>query len=183
MTIPRNITATFVCAIGGFLFFAFFWPEYQYSSAIQEALNDRNQLIQDSNDALGNMQILNGEYETNKTKYDRMLVFMPANERSDYITASLQSVASQTGVRLSSIAIADAANKKKATDYQEITITLQIAGRYTDVLRFFSALEGSLRLYDITQINLSKSSSGRTVGQGVQGTVQILTYSLNTKQP
>lgn len=176
MTISKNFVAAIILAVGVFCLVALIWPKYQYMQSVKSAFEQRSTFLADSQAALDNMHVIDGEYESNKAKYERMLVFMPSQKRSDYVTSSIQNAVTQSGLQMSSITVTEGASKKQGAEYQEIPVSLEITGRYTDILRFFGILEQSLRLYDIIQIDLKKASTG---GFGrIDGTVRLMTYSL-----
>ncbi|OGN28802.1 MAG: hypothetical protein A3A33_03410 [Candidatus Yanofskybacteria bacterium RIFCSPLOWO2_01_FULL_49_25] len=172
----KNLIAAIIMGLGGFGFFMFVLPQYAIMSDAQAALVERQSILADSKVALDNINTLNGQFESNRQKVDRVLLSIPQEKRSDYIASSLQNAAVQTGVQLSSLTISPSA-KVDGAGFQNLAVTLSVTGRYPDILRLFSALESSLRLYDVQHVEFAKSSATAGV-QTVKADIRLLTYSL-----
>lgn len=170
----KNLIGSLILGAGMILWFMFGMPQYDEWKADKKILNDRVQFLADAKIAQSNIGKLSKDYAEQEATIKKVLLALPKQKQYDYITSSLQAVAAESGMQLSEIVLSDTKGKE---DYQTVQVKVEVTGRYLGFLDLLNAIERSLRLYDITKIDVATMS---TVGAGglVTATLQISAYSL-----
>lgn len=154
------------------LFFAFFMPLYHEYAGARRVLGERQTLLADAKAAQVNVINLSRQYMQNETTISKVLLALPKQRQYDYITSSIQGVALTSGMQLTELTIGDAV--KNAGDYQSFQVHIALSGRYPELIGFLDALEHSLRLYDISRMEISEGSTSGFLTISIQ----LTAYSL-----
>ena len=157
----KSFLGAVIMGITAVLFFVFFMPSYNAYVHAREVRQERIKLLKEVTATQANILKLSAEYETNKDSIQRILLALPERRQVDYITSSLESAVTMAGMQLSAISIGQA-QRAENTNYQTIPVSVKLVGTYTQFLDFTGKLEKSLRLYDITKIDLASSGVDST---------------------
>jgi len=174
----KNILASIIFAAGAFAFFVLALPELNYVSAAREALGTRQSMLVEKQAELGRVGELNNQYEARQSDIDKMMVFLPKQKRIDQIVSSIQQMASQAGLNLTSLTTATSTETGEV-GYETIFVGFDVVGQYPSFVNFLRLLEQNLRLYDIFGIiaSLTTSSAGGTQNL-VDFSVKLNAYNL-----
>ncbi|MEK7583473.1 MAG: type 4a pilus biogenesis protein PilO [Patescibacteria group bacterium] len=170
----KNLFATILISAELILFFLVVLPRFDDWSAAREAHTQRTALLADTEAAQKNIVKLNQDYVGQQASINKILLALPRKKQLDYLTSSLQAAAQQSGLELRSISFGDAAKKKG--EYQVIEMHIELFGRYPALLTMLGNLEQSLRLYDVSRIQVSELS-GSTGSLNI--TLDLVAYSLS----
>ena len=170
----KNFISALITAVAIVLFFAIVLPQYDDMSAARATAQERQQLLADTQAAQENIKQLSAAFDAQKATIDRVLLALPAKRQHDYITSSLQQVANDSGMQLLSFSLSDV--QKSAAGYQELPIRAELSGTYLEFMDFLAAFEQSLRLYDITAINITGGTE--STGSLLKFSISITAYSL-----
>lgn len=171
----KSFIGALIIAVTAVLFFMYVMPGYDELQADRQALVDRTKLLADTEAAQANVQTLLKQYNSNQTSIGRILLALPKQRQYDYLTSSIQTAADAAGLQMTSIAMSDA--QHTSAEYQTVPITLELSGTYPEFINFLKALEQSLRLFDITKIELSEGGTGGS-SSSISIHLQLQAYSL-----
>ncbi|MEK7616161.1 MAG: type 4a pilus biogenesis protein PilO [Patescibacteria group bacterium] len=171
----RLITAI-LFAIEGVLFFAFGLPQYRELRGAWASREARETLLQDTKIAQRSVVDLGNQYTANESTIARVLLALPKQKQYDYLTESFQAAARDHGMELSSLGIGEA--QKGKGDYQVIPLKAELSGNYPSFLAFLDTLERSLRLYDITKIDITEQEVSGGFSNRLTIMIQGNAYSL-----
>lgn len=175
----RTLIASIVFAAGAFAFFVLVLPEFTSIENARAALQARQALIEEKNAELKNVAELNEQYKARQAGIDKITTFMPEQKRIDQIVSSIQQISSQTGLNLTDITTAGAAETGEATGYKKIFVSFNVVGQYPSFVNFLKLLEQNLRLYDIFEIIGSLTTGAAGGGQNlVNFSVKLNAYNL-----
>ena len=169
----KNLLAAIVLSGVAVLFFLFVMPRFDELSAARKTLANRTQLLADVQAAQTNLSTLNKEYAAQEASIQKILLALPARRQLDYVTSSLQNIAAQSGLQLKALTIDDTA--KTTAEYQSFRIRVELTGTYVGLLQFLSNVEQSVRLYDVTKIDVAEQGGG---GRVLSISLDLVTYSL-----
>ncbi len=172
----KSLIGALLIGVASLIFFVFVMPAYDVLGQVQDAHADRVQLLADAAQAQNNLIKLNKEFKDNQDEISKILVALPQGRQLDYITASIHIAAADSGMELSSLVVTDPTLLEGNT-YVTIPVSLELGGTYTQFKAFTEKLEKSLRLYDITKMDIS-STDGSGLANSLSITLQLVTYSL-----
>jgi Tfp pilus assembly protein PilO len=175
----RTLIASIIFAAGAFAFFVLVLPEFTSIKNARAALQVRQALIEEKNAGLKNVAELNKQYKTRQADIDKIITFMPEQKRTDQIVSSIQQITSQSGLSLTDITTAAAAETGEAAGYKKIFVSFNVVGQYPSFVNFLKLLEQNLRLYDIFGIIGSLTTNAAGGAQNlVNFGVKLNTYNL-----
>ncbi|MDP4001751.1 MAG: type 4a pilus biogenesis protein PilO [bacterium] len=150
------IGATLV-AIAGIIFWTMLVPAYDDILIKRDAITERTDIIKARSDILSNIKALSLEYSNKATDITRFASMVPEKKGVPELLSSIQALATQNGLQLTTIALSENSNPG-AADYQTQSIDLGLNGGYLAFKSFLMALERNIRLIDIISISASPTS-------------------------
>jgi len=153
----KNFITAMLVGIEGILFFAFLMPQYRTLIGARQSLEERGTLLYDTKGAYDNIIALANQYVGQEATISRILMALPKQKQYDYLTESFRVAAESTGMELSNLNFKS--EQKKTGSFSAVSINAELEGSYPNLLFFLDSLEHSLRLYDITGIEITKSNS------------------------
>ncbi len=175
----KSLIASIIFAAGAFAFFILVLPQFDSISNTRTALKLRQSLLEEKRAELDNVSELGKQYGTRQADINKIVVFMPAQKRIDQIVSSIQQIAGQAGLNLTTITTSGSADTGEAAGYKTITIGFDVMGQYPPFVNFLKLLEQNLRLYDIYEIIASSVVSASGGSQNlVNFSVRMKAYNL-----
>ena len=172
----KNLVTALLLGIEGVLFFAFIMPQYHTLSGARQSFRDREVLLQDTQTAQRNIVSLGEQYAKNESTIALVLLALPKQKQYDYLTEIFQSAAQSSGVQLSSLTIGT--TEKGKEDYKAIPLKTEIKSSYIQLLSFLDTLEHSLRLYDISKVDITGAGFDGGSNNNLTIVIQGDAYSL-----
>jgi len=170
----KTLIGSLVGALGIFVLFGFVIPGYSSMRATMTERSDATDSLEEMQAARDNILKLSDEYDARSSEINKMDLFMPENERLDYLITSLEAATAQSGVQLITLGISDGSGKTDK-DFAPVGAELSVNGSYTSFMTLLKTLEKSLRLFDVTTFSVSDSADGQ-----IQGSLTIRAYYLGT---
>jgi Tfp pilus assembly protein PilO len=161
----RDLLAPFIFAIGCFLFFVLAIPQYDQILDIRAAYADREVLLTDRTALRQNVVSLVQQYESRKGELDRLTMILPAKDQLDSIIESIQTTASQNGIQLKTVAVGFEKATTSTGSNRTANIVMETNGTYDAMLNYVKELEKSIRIFDITEISISKNLQATSSNQ------------------
>lgn len=155
MNLSRTYIGAFLVAIAGILFWTLLMPAYDNVMAQREAISERTDIIKARSDIIANISALTQEYAKRSTDIARFASIVPAKKSTPEIISSIQALATQNGLQLTTIALTAGSTGQNANPYQEQSIDLGLNGGYPAFKSFIMALERNIRLIDVISIDAS----------------------------
>lgn len=171
----KSLLASLILAVSAVLWFVFGMPQYDEWKADRVILEERKQLLADAQASQQNIARLSKEYTEQSATVERVLLALPQGRQYDYVTSSIQTIAAESGMSLSDLNVSE--DSKGTAGFQSTQVKIEMSGGYPELLNFLGALERSLRLYDITKIDIAAAAGGNS-GGAVNVIIQMNTYSL-----
>ena len=172
----KNLIAAIMLAVEGTLFFVFVMPQYKTYAGAKESLKSREVLLADTRSAQKRIASLQKDFDEKNTIVQKAIRALPKQRRYDDLTETFQVAASSTGVQLSSLTIGEV--QKTTGNYIAFPIKAELRGGYREFLTFLETLERSLRLYDITKVDISQTGATDSFSSSLIINMQITSYSL-----
>lgn len=149
-------------ALAGLLFFILLMPAYNGLSARRTALDERNRLIAERTDILAKINELKQESAKRAGDIRQFSYVVPAGKAPADLVAMIQTLASQNGLQLTSLAMGAGNNDEKAP-YLAQSIDLGLAGGYAAFRSFIESLEKNVRIIDIESIDAAPTTENSPV--------------------
>ncbi|MBI4160550.1 MAG: type 4a pilus biogenesis protein PilO [Candidatus Yanofskybacteria bacterium] len=156
----RSFLATLIASATCILFFVLVMPQYDSIKLFREELKSRHLLLAERKQVAENIKNLERQLEERQPDIDLMASFMPRNKQIDEIISSTENMAATSGVQLNSITFSAAAPSSDA--FEQLSVNVELIGRYLDLFNFLKSAEQSLRIFDIVEMSIS--SAGRNDG-------------------
>lgn len=154
----KNLVATIIVSVGLFLFFAMVMPQYSAISTFRSNLKQEETLYNERTAFLESFKSLNAKVKARQTDINKVVSFLPAGKRSDEIVSSLQEIAQESGLQLTSLSSSNSASTTD-TGYKKMFITVEMVGTYPSLVNLLGLMEKNLRLFDINQITAISSTT------------------------
>lgn len=154
MTLSRTYLGAILVAVAGILFWVLLMPTYDNVMAQREAISQRADILKNRSDIIANINTLTQEYAKRSTDIARFSSIVPAQKSAPEIISSIQALATQNGLQLTTLVLSGGANQD-TNPYQEQSIDLGLTGGYPAFKSFLIALERNIRLIDIISMDAS----------------------------
>ena len=166
--LPAIIIAT-ICIV----VFALVLPKWDEVSATRAAQADLDQLIKERADYRANVVKLQDRIKNNQVDVTKLNLLLPERQQLDQVIVNLQTAAQQNGFQLKELTMG--ADQPAAAGPRKIAIKLNGSATYPSFFNYLQAMEQSLRLYDIGEINIGHEAN--TAGNfGIE--FKLNTYNL-----
>ncbi len=162
MTLSRPYIGASLIALAGILFWVLLMPVYDNVMAQRDAIAQRADLLQNRSDIIASIKTMAQAYAARATDIARFSSIVPAQKSDPEIISSLQALATQNGLQLTTIALSGDVNQD-TNPYQEQSIDLGLTGNYPSFKSFLIALERNIRLIDIISIDASPTSDNSPI--------------------
>lgn len=174
MNLSRAYIGALLIAIAGIIFWTLLMPIYDTIMAQREAITERADIIKNRSDIIANISTLTQEYANKSANIARFSSIVPAQKSAPEIISSIQALATQNGLQLTTISLSGGTNKDTSS-YQEQSIDLGLTGGYLSFKSFLMALERNIRLIDIISIDASPTSDNSSIiGFRIKGNAYYL---------
>jgi len=158
----RTYIGALLVAIAGIIFWVLLVPTYDNIMAQREAITERADILKNRGNIITNINALTQEYVNKSVDITRFAAIVPAQKSVPEIISSIQTLATQNGLQLTTITLSGGANKN-TNSYQEQSIDLGLAGSYPAFKSFLMALEKNIRLIDIISLDASPTSDNSPI--------------------
>jgi len=176
----KSIVASFILALAAFALIGFVYPQFQSVMDTRAEFEEKEEALALKQKAQTNIRSLKSEYDAHSDDVNTISVFLPSEERIEYIITSIETAANQSGVQLSSIDISEGLKSSKSKDssqYETAAISLEVKCSYDSLKTMLSSLERSLRIYDVTNIGIQPDD----YGSSLDVSLELKTYHLKDK--
>jgi len=153
----KDILAPLIFAAGCFVFFLLDIPQYDKILDINAAINDSEALLADRTALREKTVELIGEYEKRKNEIEKLRIFLPEKKQFDQVIESIQSTATKNGVFLKEFSVSS--DNRFTSGFTNSSIVLNLSAPVDAATNFMKELEKSLRLYDVSEISISRSQN------------------------
>jgi Tfp pilus assembly protein PilO len=144
----------------------FTYPQYTSLQQTKGVLATEQEKNKSLKAAEADMNHFLSEYKSNNGRYDQASKILPLKKSElDNVLANLDNYANISGVTLSGVTFTDqstdATTTTKVADYQITYVQMNIAalGTYPSFRAFLTQLENSLRIMDISKIDLASTET------------------------
>ncbi len=162
MSLPRTYIGAFLIAIAGIIFWTFLLPTYDNVMDQRNALTERATLLNDRQAIINKINDMAKEYATRATDITRFTSIIPAKKSAPELVSSIQALATQNGLQLTTITLSGNSNPE-ANTYQRQPVDLGLSGSYLAFKSFLMALERNIRLIDIVSIDASPTAENSPI--------------------
>lgn len=177
----RLIIATVAFIGAGAIFFLYTQPTYDTVQASQAQIDQYNQALDKATELQTLKQSLLTKYNSfDTTSLDRLQKLLPDHVDNIALILDLDSIASRYGLGLQNVDVSASSQAPTGQTaigviggstraYDSLTLTFSTQGTYTTFLRFLTDLETSLRVVDLTSLNITSASGSSVVSNGIPG--------------
>ncbi len=162
MTLSKSYIGAILIAAAGIIFWAFLMPLYDGVGAKREAISQRTTLIETRGGIINNIKELAQEYSKRSSDISHFASVVPAVKSAPELLSSIQALATQNGLQLTTIALSGSINQNISA-YQEQSIDLGLNGSYPAFKSFLMAVERNIRLIDVLSVDASPSSENSDI--------------------
>jgi Tfp pilus assembly protein PilO len=161
---PKTLIIFFIFLVIIGLGYTTLWPSYQKLESLQGLLEERKAELKNLEEYFSslekNLQNIK-EYPDSLAIIDTAL---PSEPSVPSLFMFLQRKASENGLILRNIGQFSIAPKEEGKKLKEINITAELAGSYSSLKNFFSALEKTERIIDLEEFSLTSPTEKTPVG-------------------
>ncbi|HXV26804.1 MAG TPA: type 4a pilus biogenesis protein PilO [Candidatus Paceibacterota bacterium] len=153
----RSLFGAFAIAIALFSFWPFVVGRYQQISALREAVQQRESLVQERQESLDNIASELGRYASEVTgdDVDKFSAMVPDARGTAELVSALDAMALSSGMVIAEARLAEA-RARQGDVTRTVTITLDMQGRYENFKTFLGELERSVRLLNVNTIEITE---------------------------
>lgn len=162
MNLSHTYLGAILIAIVGILFWTLVMPMYDTVMVQRDALNERTTILENRNIIIANIKTLTQEYTQHSSDIQRFGSIVPAQKSAPELVSSIQALATQNGLQLTSLSLGTNTNQTKDL-YDSQSIDMGLNGGYPAFKSFLMALERNIRVIDIVNIDASPTSDNSPV--------------------
>jgi hypothetical protein len=149
---PQGLLGSILIAIAIVVFFALVMPKYDEIRATQQAIDERQVLLDDLNEALSRVNSLKAEISASSSDVEKVGGVITGPKNTDEILVALEVMAEESGVQISNISIAEG---KTDGTFETLVMKLDGSGVYSSLKLLLERLEKNTRLFDVKKITLN----------------------------
>jgi len=168
----RQLIGALIIAISLFTFLGFVLPRYNAMGELRTALQERQAKYAERKDVIANIKVLAEEYKNHSADIGRISQVIPDKKSTAEILSALETVSLRNGIQILDFSIRDRSSAGSDL-YTTSDLSMTIEGGYANISNFFQSLEKSLRLVDITKLEISP-----TDGQNLTARIEASAYYL-----
>lgn len=173
----RDTFASIIFAVSCFVFFWLVVPQYDMILDIRAAISGQQKILEERTALRENVIKLMSQYNSRKNDVDKLILLLPKGERYDQIIENVRAATSQNGLQMSSVQVSKE-SKITQEQYEKTFVKIDINGNYDSLLNLLKDLEKSLRLSDITEIQISQDQRTGQVGTSFNISLNLTVYNI-----
>ncbi len=162
MSSIRSYVGAGLIAISGLLFFALLMPAYNSVSARRVALADRQTALITQQEGIRDFNQLKEEAARRSSDIKQFSAIVPATKSPAEIVSMVQTIASQNGLQLLTLAMGTSAVQEKSP-FASQAVDMGLSGGYLAFRSFIESLERNIRVIDIDAIDASPSTDSSPI--------------------
>lgn len=172
----KNYIGSGLIAIAIILFWSLAFPFYHAVSDLDIAIKEREDLLASRTAIVTNIKELNKEYQKRIPEITKLSAIVPAKKSIAEVLSAVSDVSSKNGLQLiSSAIIGQKTYDGDVSPYNLLSLDIALNGSYSSLTNFLKAFERSLRLVDITSLDVTSDlGDTNSLGFFVKGTAYYL---------
>lgn len=171
----KDIIASMIFAVGCFLFFAINVPQYKAIADVISVIKEREDLLAQRTREQENVEALVAQYQSRQSDIDKTGILLPEIKQIDQIISSIETISRESGLQIEGLTIGGSSDPG-TVPYKTTFIGIDLGGTYSSLTNFLTETEKSLRLYDISEIGISRDTA--TGGGNLNFNIKISAYNL-----
>jgi len=174
MNLSRTYIGAFLAAIAGIIFWMLLVPTYDKVMAQRDALAERTEILNDRSKIIASIKTMTQEYAAKAADIERFSSIVPAEKSAPELVSSIQALATQNGLQLTTISLSGSSNQATST-YQVQSIDLGLNGGYLAFKSFLMALEKNIRIIDVISVDATPiAENSSIIGFRIKGNAYFL---------
>jgi Tfp pilus assembly protein PilO len=188
----RLIIATIAFLVAGGVFFLYTQPAYDSVQASQAQIAQYNQALDKATELQQLKQSLLSRYNSfDTTSLDRLQKLLPDHVDNIALILDLDSIASRYGLALQNVDVSRSGGQTPVNQtaigaiggsnqtYDSLLLTFSTQGTYDNFQQFMNDLESSLRIVDLSSLQIAQVGSSGSTGQPLYSyAITLRTYWL-----
>lgn len=150
----KNLIASLMISISGFLFWTQVLPVYQFTSQLKSVISERRELFISRTEIMKKIEDLNSERGARYSEIQRLALFIPETKSLPEIISMIESMMSQSGNALGEFSFGDTSTPEVL---KVIALDIGSIGTYDSLLNLLGIIERNIRLFDVTFISISEN--------------------------
>lgn len=173
----KNLIASVLLAISGYLAFTQLLPAYSVTSYYKEKIEQKNITVASKTEFLQRMDKLREENNAKYTELQRLAQVLPDKKGIPEILSSIEGIYTLSGVKLPEITIGEG---KTTGQLGSMAFSMNSQSSYAQFINIIANLEKNLRIYDLTKIEIAledeeqESSPDPKLSVKVEGQAYVL---------
>ena len=154
------------------------YPLYENISTLQQQINVKQQEEEALKQRIENLKELEKNYQVAKEKSKMVELALPNEKQIPEILIQLENIAGENGMTFSEITPGTAMkgtpgggaktptvspSSSASGLYQEIPLTVKIAGSFSGLKNYLKSIEKNVRIFDINAISIEKATEGKVL--------------------
>lgn len=165
----KSLIPSIFISIAFLVIFILILPNINRISDLKSAIAVRETMLNEQEATLKRIDSLYAGFEENITDIEKISNIIPKTKNIAELTSAINAIASQSGMVVTSMDFSTI-TKPGETRYKIAFEDIRLRGKYPDFVEFLSLLEQSIRISDVTSIDISPA-------QGLSGE-EFLTFGL-----
>ncbi len=161
-------------AVALFLFWAFDVVAYQQIPKYNQAITERQAILQEHKAILENITSLNAEYQKRSASVQRFSSTVPTQKSTAQLIVSLDAAATQAGIHISDLGMGETKQVGEAAGPSTVSITMAMTGTYAGLLLFLSNLEQNVRIIDVQSISVQPQAGSGILNFDLRATTYFI---------
>ncbi len=168
--IPKNLIGPILISASAFIFAAWVLPTYDSIPAINKVIGERTESLASREKIIEKVLALGEEYKKRSDDLTRASLIIPEKASVPEMISTAQEILSKSGLQPDSFSINPSVNSD--LPYNNVALNTTSKGDYLALLNFLNHLERSLRLIDVSLLDVS-------IEESVKGP-SVLTFSIKS---
>lgn len=154
----KNLMATLLIAISGFLFWTEILPAYNLTLQLKATIQEKADLLNARMEIVGRIDKMTADVKNRYTELQRLALTVPDKKSIPELISAVESMFVKSGNIIISLELGDNPSEDKG-EVGRIFVEIGARGIYANLIDLFEYLENNIRLFDVTSFGVLAETS------------------------
>jgi Tfp pilus assembly protein PilO len=156
----KNYIGAGMAAVALFLFWTYDFATYRQIPFYDEAIDKRQQLVEERRAILEKIQSLDREYQQRAENIKQFALIVPTKKNIEEIIFALDVIAIQSGLFMDKLTV-QTDEPKQLSELNLVFISLEGSGIYPAILNFLGNIEQHWRIVDVDELDITRPAGSQ----------------------
>lgn len=151
----KNLIGVSLLALAFFIVLGMVWSKYDEMQAMNRAISERQQSVDERKGLVARVKKLNGDYQAAIGDARKFGAVIPTKKDIEELVSAFEAMGQRSGVQLGEVGIVEDKAAAEKVGARVLTINIKGKGPYEGIRTFMGDMEKNVRLIDLTSVDFA----------------------------